>query len=280
MAHQANSLAEAKACLAMGVNGLEVDVNVYARDPRALCIAHGPMIGTGPGNDHAIGFAEFLSQLRPLIADSRLALIFFDCKPPVASAQLGHKILEDIRTCLEPSSPGNRRIRVVLSVPTRKYAAMLTALHPRLRAHELAMIDQEWQPQRVVDHFARHSIQRYGTGNGSSVANGFLTAFWPSLRRSVREACRLRGNAQGPAFVSTFTVNRERAMRRYLAFGVDGIMSDRVPPLHNRGAGLARLCRLVEQEGPALGVRLATPEDAVFTAFRGTSHLLQHENAP
>ena len=58
--HGANTLKKADDYLAGGANALEIDVNVSAGQPNALCIGHGPDLGTGAAKKNSMRLADFL----------------------------------------------------------------------------------------------------------------------------------------------------------------------------------------------------------------------------
>src|SRR6516162_3211768 len=105
--HNPNTIPEVIAALDAGANAIEPDVNVYADNESELCISH------SEGKPDAPSLAQFLSSLHDVaIQRPSLALVVFDCKEKVATAQHGTTLLKAIRTLLTPGTGLN----VIISV--------------------------------------------------------------------------------------------------------------------------------------------------------------------
>src|SRR5215472_4775405 len=109
--HGSNSIPLAREYLASGANALEADVNVYRSRPHQLCVDHGPKLTAGRGSDDAPALVEYLAELHSLANENPdFALVYFDCKPPAATAEHGAALIETIRTNL--IGEGRHRIKL------------------------------------------------------------------------------------------------------------------------------------------------------------------------
>src|SRR6476659_9212975 len=80
--HNPNTIPDVIAALDAGANAIEPDVNVYADNEGELCISH------SEGERGAPSLVQFLSSLHDVaIQRPALALVVFDCKEKVATAQ-------------------------------------------------------------------------------------------------------------------------------------------------------------------------------------------------
>jgi glycerophosphoryl diester phosphodiesterase len=93
--HNPNTIADVHAALDAGANAIEPDVNVYDDHEDQLCISH------EEGDADAPSLSQFLMDLHDVAVNRpELALVVFDCKPKVATAQRGATLLHAIRTIL------------------------------------------------------------------------------------------------------------------------------------------------------------------------------------
>jgi len=266
--HGANTLERARQYLAAGANALEVDLNVMAGDTNALCIGHGPDVGTGAAKrEHSTPLPDYLKGLHQLARTNNLALVYFDCKVPAESPEHGATLLEDIRKYLVGSGADHLEVTVFVSVGKLKEKAMFTDIAGRLGPREGLMVDGYSDPGAVGRYFASQHVTNQAFCDGIVPGNPFLSQFL--ILHSVRKACSLRNREHRIRFVGTWSVNNPWCMQHYIKMGVDGIVVDRSPVWYNfcffnGGHGLRSLTSIVRLRGPQLGIRLATPADNPF----------------
>jgi len=262
--HGSNSIPLAREYLASGANALEADVNVYRSRPNQLCVDHGPMLTGGRGSDNAPSLVEYLTELHSLANENPdFALVYFDCKPPAATAEHGAALIETIRTNLIGEGRHRIKLDVIISVASFREATIFSRIVTNLRSGEAVMIDQEDDPSKVSQFFTSIGARNQCYCNGISVAKAWL--FAPHVRSSIEEACLLRTRDQKIKFVGVWTVNDPDLMREYITMGVDGVITDIAPPVYNSGQGLTALTALVNSEGSRLGIRKASRTDQPFS---------------
>jgi glycerophosphoryl diester phosphodiesterase len=264
--HGSNSIPLVRQNLASGANALEADVNIYRSRPNQLCVDHGPKLTGGRGSDDAPSLVEYLTQLHSLARENPdFALVYFDCKPPAATAEHGAALIEAIRANLIGEGQDRIKLDVIISVASFREAAIFSRIVSNLRSGEALMIDQEEDPSKVSEFFTNIGARNQCYCNGASVANAESWLFAPHLRSSIEEACLLRTKDKKIKFVGVWTVNDLDLMREYITMGVDGIITDIAPPVYNSGQGLAGLTALVSSEGSGLGIRKASRTDQPFS---------------
>ncbi len=267
--HGANTLGAAREYLDAGANGLEMDVDLMAGSTNALGIGHGPDIGTGPaGKHHSVPLAEYLQDLHELARTNRhFCLVYFDCKPLVATPALGLALLRDIRTYLTGSGTDRVDLVVLISVGKLKEKAIFTEIAGQLGPREGLMVDGDSHPAAVSRFFAESGVTHQAFCDGIVPWNAFLSQF--EVYGAVRKACRLRRERHQIRFVGTWAVNNPWWMTRYIKLGVDGIIVDRRFVWYNfcwanLGNGLHSLTKLLKEHGEKLGIRAANRDDNPF----------------
>jgi hypothetical protein len=260
--HDPDRIQDVKSYLSEGANAIEPDVNVYKSRPNELCIDHGPEISVGPSPDDSPSLVQYLTDLRGVAEKyPQLALVYFDCKQLVATAQHGVTLINAIRTHLVGSGKDRLDLNVIISVATLAEKGIFEEIKSGLRAREGLMIDFENDPVAVS---ATLGASNQCFSNGISVENSAACLFAPHIRPSIARACELRAKAGKIRFVATWTVNDVGLMTQFIRIGVDGIIVDRSPPFYNRGIGLSGLVDLVRRQGARLGIRNATRQDNPF----------------
>jgi len=263
--HDPDSIAEAKACLEAGANALEPDINVTAAHRDQLVVGHGPELTTGPAADDAEPLEAFLDGLHALAKERPdFSLVYFDCKSLAAKPALGQKLLAAARAHLVGSGADAVRVKFIISVATRKDAAIFRDLAGSLHAHEAVMIDQEGDPAAVLGYLGAMGFPIPCYANGISFFNSWSWLIKPGLRSSIAAAAQLRRSGTPLPLILTWTVNNPRVMERYIRLGVDGILADDDSPAHNCGPGLKALVQLMDRDGARLGIRRATQADDPF----------------
>jgi hypothetical protein len=267
--HGANTLALTKDFLARGANGLEMDVNLMDGPDSALCIGHGPDIGTGKaGRDESVPIGDYLFGLHCIARTNReLCLIYFDCKTLAATPEHGAGLLDNIRTNLLGRGTDRVDLVVLISVGKIKDADMFMNITHRLGPREGLMVDGYSNPSAVSGFFSLAGVTNQAFSDGIVPVNSFLANFL--VAPAVRKACRLRDTQHRLCFVGTWSVNNPFWMDRYIHMGVDGIVADDRAVWYNycwinQGHGLNTLARLVHERGTKLGIRLATRGDNPF----------------
>ena len=270
--HGANTLAKAKDYLDAGANGLEVDVNLLGGPSNALCIGHGPHLGTGAAGKDSVPLAEFLNGLHELARDNRnFCLVYFDCKTLAATPEHGATLLAAIRKYLTGDGGEHLDLLTLISVGKLNEKAMFANIAGRLGPREALMVDGYSDPAAVSAFFTGANVTNQAFSDGIVPYNPFMSQF--AVYGAVRKACRLRDERHQIRFVGTWSVNNPWFMKRYIRMGVDGIVADRRFAWYNfcwanLGHGLHSLTRLVRDEGNDLGIRPANRADNPF-AIRG-----------
>ena len=218
--HNPNSIPQVLQALAAGANALEPDINVYQDRPTEFCVADAPLLEPHQGaGDSAPPLDGFLTELHDIaLRNPQLALVVFDCKPRVATPELGAALLQKVRTLLTHDT----QLNVILSVASLAEAAIFDVIQTQLGPREGAMVDQENDPVAVSNRFTAAGIVNQSFGNGISVANSVLG---PHVRPSMEQACWLRAATGQPRFIYVWTVEDHALMREYLRIGVDGIIT-------------------------------------------------------
>ncbi len=259
LAHNPNSIAAVRTALDAGANAIEPDVNVYAARPDELCIGEANFLGGGSGPS-APSLTDYLAALDQIARDRpELALVVFDCKPKAATADLGARLLQAIRTLLTFDTDLN----VIISVASLSHTAIFDAIKNDVRPREALMIDQENDPVRVATFFTSAGVERQCYGNGISFLNSLLG---PNVRPSLERACELRAAGGAPRFAYAWTVDDANLMREYIRIGVDGIITNDV----------ARLRAVAAEPELRSTVRLATRTDDPCAGPRAAYGLIVH----
>jgi PLAT/LH2 domain/Glycerophosphoryl diester phosphodiesterase family len=256
--HNPNTTQAVVAALDAGANAIEPDVNVYAARPNELCVAEASLLGGGakssaPPLDRYLTDLAAIARKRP-----ELALVVFDCKRKAATPRLGARLLEAIRTHLTGTG-----LTVILSVATRRRAALFTDIALGLGEREGAMLDSENDPASVSYFLQAAGVQQPCFGNGISFLNPLLG---PNVRPSLESATRLRAGRGQLCFTYAWTVNSPRLMREYMRIGVDGLITDHP----------ARLRALMEEPEFQPLVRPATRADNPLAAPPAAYGLIVH----
>jgi hypothetical protein len=269
--HGANTLAEARNYLDGGANGLEVDVNIPAGQPEALCIGHGPDLGSG-GARASVPLADFLRGLHALArSHTNFCLVYFDCKTLAATPERGRNLLGDIRTCLIGAGDDRMEINVLISVGTLADKALFADIAGQLGPREGLMVDGLSNPLKVSKFFQDSRVRNQAYCDGIVPLHPLFTHFM--VYGAVRKACKLRDQDHKIRFVGVWSVNNPWLMIEYIKMGVDGIVVD--GSFHwynfcwvNMGKGLHSLTNIVHRLGGSLGVRAATRADNPFSTHK------------
>jgi len=236
--HNPNTIEEVLDALDAGANAVEPDVNVFEHDPGALCISH------GEGGRAAPSLAQFLADLRIVAAERpALSLVVFDCKPKVATPDLGLALLNAVRTHLTRDTALN----VIVSVASLKETGAFDRIRGLLGPREGLMVDEENDPEAVASFFRGAGVEHRCYGNGTPLQNAVIS---PHLRPAMEKACGLRVGQGAFRFVYEWTNNDEGRMREFIRTGVDGMITDKVEALLSvsREPEFRSLIRLAERE--------------------------------
>jgi hypothetical protein len=259
--HNTNSIADVRAALANGANAVEVDVNVYEDKQDELCISEtGSLPGSEKGGDAgAPPLAGFLKELHDAAVDNpqQFALVIFDCKPKVGTAEHGSTLLDAIRQLLTLDNDLN----VIISVGSLDHSDIFSSIRTILNPREGLMIDEQNDPESVSAFFSGVEQQCYGNG----VAPPFQApTFSPHLRPSIEKACALRAGTGNLKFVYTWTVSDPDELREYLRIGVNGIIPGDSPSSFD-AQPVARLRAIIDESEFQSKIRLAVRDDNPFT---------------
>jgi glycerophosphoryl diester phosphodiesterase len=218
--HNPNTIPDVIAALDAGANAIEPDVNVYADNEGELCISH------SEGEPGAPSLAQFLSSLHDVaIRRPALALVVFDCKEKVATAQHGTTLRNAIRALLTSGTGLN----VIISVSSFSETAIFDKIKNGLEPREGLMIDEENDPIAVSNFFTTNRVENQCFGNGISFLNEILG---PNVRPSMERVCEFRAESNRTRFIYVWTVQDDDLLREYIHIGVDGIITDDVAKLH------------------------------------------------
>jgi glycerophosphoryl diester phosphodiesterase len=245
--HNPNTIHAVNDALDQGANAIEPDVNVYESNQNELCISHGTagLLYDGLGEISAPPLTQFLKDLHHVAVNRpKLALVRFDCKPAVATAQHGATLLSAIRTLLTFDT----NLNVIISVADLSQTAIFDSIKSDLRPREGLMIDEENQPIVVSNFFTTEGVTNQAFGNGISVLNAILG---PNVRPSMEHACEFRAATNRPKYIDVWTVQDDDLLRRYIQIGVDGIITD----------SIGKLCQIMKEPHIAPLIRLATRAD-------------------
>ena len=258
--HNTNSIADVQSALANGANAIEVDVNVYEKQQDKLCISETGTLDTDKGgSSSAPSLEQFLTELQPIVIANpeNLALVIFDCKPKVATAQHGSTLLRVVRELLTP----NNSLKIIISVAQLSERAIFTNISSILSANEGVMIDEENDPEAVSSFFSSVDHQCYGNGIAALFQAPTLS---PHLRPSIERACVLRAEAGKLKFVYVWTVGDPDKMREYIRIGVNGVIPGKSPS-HFDPSSIAILRDIINEQEFRPKVRLARRSDNPFT---------------
>jgi hypothetical protein len=259
--HNPNSIDMVLGALDAGANAIEPDVNVYEGRPGWLCISETGIVDTDKGGDaDAPSLEKFLDDLHRIIRDwPQLALVVFDCKPKVATAEHGATLLREIRNRLTYDNDLN----VIISVSSRAESAIFDTIKSMLGPREGCMIDQDDDPVAVSSLFIEAGIQNRCYGNGNKFQNPLTS---PNLRPSIEHACGLRAGSNSFQFIYEWTNNEEERMREFIRTGVDGIISD----------DLGKLLAVTREDEFQPLIRYATRADNPFQPSNANYELVVH----
>ena len=250
VAHNPNTLAEARDALAMGANALGPDVMRFSDEAYPLG-QEGHIINNEADTSGLFMYHDhvrittrmpetveaYLDGLHNEVNNGKnLALIVFDIKKQAATADLGTKLREAVQTHLNYDGV---KVNVIYSVGTLDDAAVFDAIIPLLEAHEGVMVDMQNDPLYVYNQLnARFSNASCGGcnpphiayGNGSIGMTGFggtLPSLYPNVLISIDQASYLRavGDAR-LAIPYAFPLPDLAYWIEFTNAGADGLMPD------------------------------------------------------
>lgn len=267
--HGANTLAEAQAYLDSGANALEMDVNLPAGQPGALCIGHGPELGSGAAGKESAPLAKFFTGLHELArTHTNFCLVYLDCKTLTATPERGVVLLRAIREFLIGPTNDRMPLIVLISVGKLRDKALFANICGELGPREGLMVDGYSDPGKVSRIFTNSNVQNQAFCDGIVPLHPFFTHFM--IYGTVKLACKLRDQNHQIRFVGTWSVNNPWLMIKYIKMGVDGIVVDRRCHWYNfcwvnLGKGIRSLPNLVKHsQWLHLDIRLADRQDNPF----------------
>jgi glycerophosphoryl diester phosphodiesterase len=249
--HNPNTIADVHTALDSGANAIEPDVNVYDDHEDQLCISH------EEGDADAPSLSQFLMDLHDVAVNRpELALVVFDCKPKVATAEHGASLLQAIRTLLT----FDIGLNIIVSIAHVSEGGIFDSIKRILEPREGLMVDEDDDPDAVSAFFAAIDHQCYGNG----VANVFQSpSLSPHLRPSIERACVLRAKRGKVKFVYTWSVGDPDRMREDIRIGVNGIIAGDHPSAFD-SASVATLSGIIDEGEFQTKVRLAGRSENPF----------------
>jgi hypothetical protein len=204
-------------------------------------------------------FVAWLDGVHNLAFDHELALIVFDLKSSVATAERGRMILDAIRTHL---NFGGINIYIILSVATKDDLAVFADILKTLGPREGVMVDSEDDAGAVANYFIdRGYFGNIGYGDGTEFVG-------PHLVTAIDGAVWLRATRGFPRSVTyVYTINLEDSMRTFIDAGVDGIITDELLTLTHIVHGRSDIRLATRQDNPfqplpeAYGLMIRTGDD-------------------
>jgi glycerophosphoryl diester phosphodiesterase len=219
IAHRCNDAERVQAAIHEGANAIECDLQ-YNGTHNVFVVNHDTDLFY-----QRDALIPYLQRVRAMAqADSRLALIIFDCK--FAKETPAVPLLETIRVHLTDHVP----VKVVISIADYDKRSFFMPLKDRLRPNEFLAIDEHEHSGNVARFFAwEMRISQYAYGYGISASE----ALRPGIPAIMMEAVAQKYADPDRRFsmVYVWTVQNQQSMRRYLNIGVDGIFVDNVRAL-------------------------------------------------
>ena len=276
--HNPNTIADVNAALDAGANAIEPDVNVYEDRQNELCVSEtGLILDTDEGGDSdAPSLIKYLIDLHAVaLKRPELALVYFDCKPKVATAEHGVTLLNAIRTYLTYDT----EVNVIISVSSLSETAIFDKIKNDLRPREGVMIDEENDPDAVSKFFTDGKVDNQCYANGNAFQSPTLS---PHLRPSMDKACALRAGRGKIKIIFTWTLADADMMREYIRIGVDGIIPGILPSAFD-AIEIPKLLAITREHQFQSLIRLANRNDNPFiqpnAAYAMTIHTGDVHNA-
>lgn len=216
IAHNPNTVDDAKKFLEAGANALEPDVCV---SNGKFFISHDHLAGSNPFTP-AHSLVTYLQQLhRLVIAEGtriNFAMIMWDFKDPDAPVDINSflQIVHD-NFSVFPECSG---IAMSVTVSSNSNIGFLTKYFSQFDNVAVG-IDEEDSPKKVSDKFAWRNQLRYSYANGIIVAG-----IKPAVFGSMLKAKGVQATDKGMKLIYTRAMANSNAMRDYLHVGIDGII--------------------------------------------------------
>lgn len=278
VAHNPNTLEDAKTAVKHGANALEPDLMVlspgavagipcfpsticFFPDPDGIVMYHDDVLVTTRVPETLEVYLDGLHQLAKDNPD--LALILFDVKPSVAKLPdgpaNGKKILDEIRSRLNTDGVD---LNIIINVGSRDDIHLFDNILSDLGEREGVQVDGENRADLIVGALKQAAHGNIGYGDGT-IAQG------PELPRAIDLASYLKASWGVPRVISdVFTIQFESSMNFFIDAGADGIIPDVSDPLGPEFTDPDYIDKLKALVGPPPGlhpeIRMATREDNPF----------------
>jgi len=279
VAHNPNTLADAKEAVKHGANALEPDLMLlspgavagipcfppgnicFFPDPDGIVMYHDDVLITTRVPETLEQYLDGLHQIAKDNPD--LALILFDVKPSVAAMPggpaNGKKILDEIRSRLNTDGVN---LNIIINVGTRDDIHLFDYILTDLGEREGVQVDGENQADLIVGALKQAAHGNIGYGDGT-IAQG------PELPRAIDLASYLKASWGVPRVISdVFTIQFKSSMNFFIDAGADGIIPDISDPLAPEFTDPDYIDELKALVGPPPGlhpeIRMATREDNPF----------------
>lgn len=224
IAHNPNTIAEAKDFLDAGANALEPDICVQADKPGKYFVSHGHDGGANnmsPKNS----IIAYLTGLKKLLTEKgtkrNLALIMFDYKDPDSTGEI-NEFLKIVHDNFSKFAGVCANVAIGVTVGSLDDIGFLTKFDQVPANDRIGIGIDEWKvPSEVADAFVSAKQKRY------SYANGIITTF---TKLGVMDTMLLARHQQTVKdgermkLIYTWVLADSSAMRNYLHIHIDGII--------------------------------------------------------
>lgn len=226
VAHNPNTVADAKTYLDAGVNALEPDVCFSSKSihPDRYYVSHSHSIADADSYafDQPHSLASYMLGIKDLILRNNynLAFIWFDYKDsPEGDINTLLKIVHDNFTVYDPKCAG---VAIMVSVAHISDCTFVNGYDQSIPNAGVA-IDQDDNALGVRDNFISALEKRFAYADGIMVAGSPI-----GIYKSVMEAKVLQAQATNPdqqfKMVHTWVLASDNSLRSYLDLHIDGII--------------------------------------------------------
>jgi hypothetical protein len=226
VAHNPNTIKDAKAYLDAGVNALEPDVCFDEDEPDQYFVSHSHVSSDPDSYDftHEHSLANYMQGLANLLSSTEksynLALIWFDYKDsPDGDINTLLKIVHDNFTVKTPICAG---VAIMVSVAHISDASFVNGYDQTIDNAGVA-IDQDDDCTGVCNNFVSALEKRFAYADGIMVGGSPI-----GIYTSVMKAKVLQAQAKSPdrqfKMIHTWVLASDNSLRSYLDLHIDGII--------------------------------------------------------
>jgi len=219
IAHNPNTIEDAKAFLLAGANALEPDICVS--DDKDFFVSHDHTAFSNPFS-HEHNLVTYLTELRAFIEKEgdkiNLSLIMWDYKDP--DAKLGIDTFLKVVHDNFSKFPSCADIAMGVTNASLSHAGFLTKYDGKT-TNVAVGVDEEKDPNDVVKRMETDGQKHY------SYANGIIkTGIKLGVFHSMLNAKALQHKHEGLKLIYTWVMENQDAMRDFLHIHIDGIIVD------------------------------------------------------